>query len=206
MRYKTIIINKNSFQAPVNYADVPTTSSAYGVPEDLVPQLNAKLAKVRKMSNYLRYLLNRYRVVGYAGSMPMGNGVKTKYQAKEQNLQYYRFRPRNGDWIELRMLALAHGVSMTQFFVYLLIFDIDKFGSDLDKFYIGIVPTDLLAGKPIRLGIHLLRHKGEKRLRIKFGKSLYIFDNWKRYLTKMYKRTKVIRKTSEGDNQSSSVK
>ena len=177
MRNKTIIINKNSFEAPVNYADVLTTSSAFGVPDYLAPKLTGKLAKCGNVSNYLHYLLDRYRVVGCAGNMPKGNGVKTKYQAKGQNLQYFRFRPRNSDWIELRMLALAHGVSMTQFFVYLLIFDTDKFGSDLDKFYKGIVPTDLLAGKPIRLGIHLLRHKGEKHLRIKFGKSLYIFDN-----------------------------
>ena len=185
---KTVFFIKNSFQAPVDYLHAPLTPSAFGVPEKFASVLDQKIEESRYLGNYLRFLLNKYRIIAYSGSLPKGNGIKTRYQKYNQNLMYFKFRPRSSDWIELRMLALAHGVSMTHFFVFLLEMDTSSLGDDILTFYKETVPTIFLGDKPIRLGIHLLRHKAEKQLRIKFGKSVYIFEDWASKFAEMFKK------------------
>ena len=183
---KTIFSIQNSFGSSVNYLHTTLTPSAFGVPEKFTVALDQKIKESRYIRNYLQFLLNKYRIIAYSGVLPRGNGIKTRYQEKNQNLQYYKFRPRCSDWIELKMLSLAHGVSMTHFFVFLLEMDTTSLGEDILKFYEGIVPTVFLGDKPIRLGIHLNRHRAEKQIRIKFGKSQYIFDDWASKFVEMF--------------------
>ena len=188
---KTIFSIQNSFQTSVNYYHTPLTPSAFGIPEKFTLLLDQKIKKSRYLRNYLQFLLNKYRIIAYAGGLPKGNGIKTRYQESNQNLKYYKFRPRCSDWIELKMLALAHGVSMTQFFVFLLDMDTSSLGDDLLKFYEGEVPTIFLGNKPIRLGIHLHRNKAEKQLRIKFGKKRYIIYDWASKYAEMFKASPI---------------
>ncbi len=72
------------------------------------------------------------------------------------------------------MLAQAHSVSMSLFFVFLLEMDKSEMDTKLKGLLGGKVPTDMSKDEPIRLRIHLLRRKQERHLRMKFGKPLEI--------------------------------
>ncbi len=171
---KTLLV-QNSFDKKTFYRFNRKTSSAFGIPEELVPVLNRKILQHKGLRSYLRSLLTKLRSKCYDGQLPQGNGVKTRYQEEGLNLQYFSFKPDNGDWSELRLLAFAHGVSMTQFFVFLLKLDNSEVGEKLLKSIWVKVPT-LFLKKPIRLVANLYRLSGERELRIKFGKKKY---EWK---------------------------
>ncbi len=171
---KTILI-PNSHSTITHYRAISRTTSAFGIPEEFEKILKTKIIQHEGLRNYLFFLLNRYRPILYSGKFPTGNGVKTRYQEEGQNLIYFNFKPFNGDWIELRLVAFSYGVSMTQFFVYLLKLD----SSELEKIFAqangGKVPTTFLK-RPIKLVVSLERLRGVKRLRIKFGKQKYEID------------------------------
>ena len=59
----------------------------------------------------LKQLLQKYRGFLAVGNLPFAGKPKLTYQQEGLNLHEFKFRPDNGDWFELGMIAYGLGVS-----------------------------------------------------------------------------------------------
>ena len=137
-----IIKNKSKIVSEIRIAQ--NTASSFNIPLRLVPALLGKIRIPARIDEYLYALLNKYRILSYSGSIPGFAGSKLKYQDKGQEWERMDFRPSNEDWVELRILASMHGMTMNKFFVMLLDLDLSEFGEAVEQAMKGVVPTDLL--------------------------------------------------------------
>ena len=95
------------------------TVSTLLIPEIFVENLDSILPvgmtkDGKKFTNFrlgLKLLLNKYRGFLAVGNLPFAGKPKLTYQREGLDLQVFKFRPDNGDWFELGMLAYGLGVS-----------------------------------------------------------------------------------------------
>ncbi|MCX7998978.1 MAG: DUF1564 domain-containing protein [Leptospiraceae bacterium] len=72
------------------------------------------------LEKYLGVLLKRYRFLFYSNFFKPSENPKTEYQKRGEDYVTRKFRPKNRDWLELKMWADALGISATFMFVKLL--------------------------------------------------------------------------------------
>ncbi|MBP7282780.1 MAG: DUF1564 family protein [Leptospiraceae bacterium] len=102
----------------------PCSTSRFLIPEIHMELLEEKLTKHdNSLTNYLSYLLNRYRFFVKNGLIPKHEYLKTSYQEKDLNLKKVDFVPKAEDWAELKCLRSFFNRSMTSIFVFLLLLD-----------------------------------------------------------------------------------
>lgn len=172
---KSAISTRNKWEQETHYSNLRDTASTFNIPETLVPFLKSKCEVNGSLTGYLKYLLNKYRLVCYAGTMAKNEKVKTKYQNKGLKLKSQSFRPMNGDWLELKIIAGMHNCSATFMFVSLLELD-QEIGEKMDGMMEDVDPTKLTA-RPI-IFIQTLRKNNSKiRNYCRFGKNFYEFQN-----------------------------
>ncbi|MCE9500500.1 MAG: DUF1564 domain-containing protein [Leptospira sp.] len=102
------------------------TSSNFGIPERLVPELNIRIKKHKKLRLYLSFLLNRLRSGKFRQRLPVFIGPKLQFQKAGQHLVNFQFRPYSKDWTELMLLARARGASANLIFITLVEFDLNE--------------------------------------------------------------------------------
>ena len=94
------------------------------VPAYLVPVLKEKLAENRcTLPTYLRRLLRGFRRLTLDKSLPESYKCNCQYQEEGLRLKRVNFRPDHESWLELGIIARAHGVSRCFLFTLLLILD-----------------------------------------------------------------------------------
>ncbi|MCE9498974.1 MAG: DUF1564 domain-containing protein [Leptospira sp.] len=172
---RTNFIITNKWTNRVNYNVLKNTSSTLNIPQRLVPYLEERAGTSNQLRMYLHSLLDKYRFICYSGNLPGHRGVKTKFQDKGQSVQRKDFRPFNGDWAELKIIAAMHNSSATYIFVLLLELDAGESGEVMAKVMKGVVPTDLLE-HPIAFTQTLYRNRSILRKYSRFGNSFYYFD------------------------------
>jgi len=126
---------KISIRKPLNEKSVSTLL----IPEDLMKRLKYRLKKYGGNTEYLSYLISRYRVILRIFTLDP-SGLKTEYQYKNQNLRKVNFRPMPADWAELGTFSIASGKSRCLIFVLLLLMDLNGWGSLMRR--AGIVMND----------------------------------------------------------------
>lgn len=130
-----IFINKNQNNHFKQFNE-PCSNSTFLIPKIHMQLFQNRLERHDKnLTNYLSYLLNRYRLLIRNGFIPKHKFLKTAYQEKNQDLQRIDFIPNPKDWAELKSLRIFFNRSMTWIFVFLLLLD----SLDLDK----NLPNDL---------------------------------------------------------------
>lgn len=89
------------------------------IPKYLYVKFLTKISEHKGCREYFNHLLNHC----FTGSLEyhLQTRVRTEYQFKGQNLQKYNFRPYDEDWLHLKLLANAMGISMTSLFVLMMI-------------------------------------------------------------------------------------
>ena len=172
---RSVLLIRNQWANEIEGSIISETASSFEVPIHLAPVLQEKMEVNEGLRNYLRSLLNKFRLLNYSGELPKFRRLKTKYQDKGEK-EEFSFRPFEADWAELKMLGLAHGVSATFFFVMLLHLDISEAGEDMDEFLKDVDPKELLA-YPIELKLVLRRDSVPILTKhSKFGTDFYVFD------------------------------
>ncbi|MCE9499094.1 MAG: DUF1564 domain-containing protein [Leptospira sp.] len=170
----TILI-QNNWNNKINYRLKTETSSTLNIPEILMPLLEMKARDSSQLTVYLKTLLNRYRCICYSGALPSYDGIKTKFQAKGQNMKLRSFRPNNEDWAELKLIAAMHGMTATFLFVILLEMDSTPgISRRMDKAFDGVDPTALLA-HPISFTQTIRKTPATISKYARFGTNLYKF-------------------------------
>lgn len=104
------------------------TVSTFLIPEKIAKKLRRicpstyapKKGRTYQFAFLLNKLINKYRGWFAIGEIPFNKNPKLLYQEKGQNLQTFKFRPRNVDWFELGILANGVGVTKCWLFTYLL--------------------------------------------------------------------------------------
>ncbi|TGK41467.1 DUF1564 family protein [Leptospira andrefontaineae] len=91
----------------------------------LIPPHLAKYVRKNGINSLLKKTLASQRRNFHSIRHVNSESIYTKYQKirgklKENKYIKFNFRPRSEDWIQLRSLAISHGVSMCYFFVLLL--------------------------------------------------------------------------------------
>ena len=77
--------------------------------------------------NYLHILLGKY---GYKINKKT-RSYKTEYQLEGLELKRENFRPWDDDWLRMKLIAGANGISMTMLFVIMMVWDkIEEEGQD----------------------------------------------------------------------------
>ncbi|HMV43000.1 MAG TPA: DUF1564 family protein [Leptospiraceae bacterium] len=126
-------------------------SSTLLIPEKYLSTLQLKLIQHKGLRSYVAYLLSKYQLFIANGLIPGYSNVTTKYQDKGQNLQKFAFRPRPEDWAELKLYRISFGMSISAFFIYLLLadsVDLAKATSDyLEGVGISMIPNFDLSAK-----------------------------------------------------------
>ncbi|MBM9576846.1 DUF1564 family protein [Leptospira sp. 201903070] len=89
------------------------------VPFQLYSYTLERIGKNKSLSAYLDVLLKEYKTQILQEQRPHFS-ERTSYQRKAQNLKRLSFRPKEGDWAELRSIARYLGISMCKTFVLLL--------------------------------------------------------------------------------------
>ena len=115
------------------------TVSTLLIPENLAENLKSILPigstkKGKEFTNFrlgLKFLLNKYRGFLAIGNLPFAGKPKLTYQREGLNLQEFKFRPDNGDWFELGIIAYGLGVSRCWLFSYLLELELSGLGEFL---------------------------------------------------------------------------
>ncbi|MBM9500001.1 DUF1564 family protein [Leptospira sp. 201903071] len=89
------------------------------VPFQLYSYVLTRIGKNKSLSKYLEVLLKEYKTQILQEQRPHSS-ERTSYQEKAQDLKRLSFRPKEGDWAELRSIARYLGTSMCKTFVLLL--------------------------------------------------------------------------------------
>ena len=118
--------------------ETPEFSSTLLLPEKYIELLNKKKIQHGGLREYVAYLLSKYKLHIANGLIPGYSKLTTKYQEQGQNLQKIAFRPNPADWAELKLYRVAFGMSISAFFVYLVIADSVDFAEAL-SYYLEIV-------------------------------------------------------------------
>ncbi|MCE9500741.1 MAG: DUF1564 domain-containing protein [Leptospira sp.] len=145
------------------------------IPEELYVPFVIRAMSVGGAAKYLRRLLNEYRFINFSGDHPVAERAKILYQAKGLNLKRVSFRPRNEDWIELKLIAQAHGVSATRFFVILLELDFSEFGDAVGDVFRDVDPSIILA-RPLVFKLSLYKNDGIRVRKFSFGRRIFQFN------------------------------
>lgn len=96
--------------------------SDLNIPKELVPYLDRRIRSAGSMRLLLNQCVSNRSVLFLI--QKQNSGERISYQKQRLELQRYPFRPFEDDWIELKRLALLHGVSMCRMFVKLLEMDL----------------------------------------------------------------------------------
>ncbi len=115
----------------------PSTPSTLLIPARLVKLMKKRMGNKRlSMSQYVEFLLQTFGSrVGINNSKPVYS-LKRRYQSKGQSMRRVSFRPRNGDWQQLGMLADALRVSRCYLVVLFIKLDCGQFAGKDKKFLI----------------------------------------------------------------------
>ena len=124
------------------------------IPKHLVEKLelvipfveNSKTKKKSyKLKDGLKKLLDKYRGLLARGYLPFQDKPKLTYQEEGLELQKFCFRPDDGDWYELGILAYGCGVSRCWLFSFLVALDLSLLGEFLDrvKEIFGVTSADI---------------------------------------------------------------
>ncbi|MCE9500198.1 MAG: DUF1564 domain-containing protein [Leptospira sp.] len=174
VRHSLIITNKN--RQAIKLGDDRMTSSSFTIPRTLVPIIYSKIGRGSRIDKYLHIILNKYRILGYSGSLPRFSGSKLKYQERIKDGKRFDFRPYCADWCELRILASMHGMTMTRFFTVLLKLESSEFGNALDAALRGLKPKNLL-NHPISYTQTLWKNSAEIIKYGRFGVPTFEFSS-----------------------------
>ena len=169
----TLIVSNQSHD-DINFKEDKMSASNFNISKSLAESLVAKIGKPARVDQYLHFLLDKYRILCYSGSLPKYCGIKLKYQDKANDWERVDFKPFNGDWAELRILASIHGMTMNKFFVVLLLLDLAEYGNAFGKVMEGVVPTDLLT-RPIAYNQTLDKISFRLTKYSSFGDAIYQF-------------------------------
>lgn len=171
----TAYIIQNEWGSEIPCSGVSQTSSSVEVPVELAKILQDRIESHLNLRNYLHFLLNQYRLINYSGSLPKTKRIKTRYQENGEK-EEFSFRPFDADWAELKLIALAHGLSAVCLFVVLLKLDASEFGNAMKEFISEIEPAILLM-YPIEMKFVLCRDSNPILTRhSQFGTDFYVFN------------------------------
>ena len=171
---KSTLLLDNKSKVNIDYRRERVSPSSFDIPKILYAALLNKIGSEARIDTYLKKLLDRFRILCYSGKVERFEGIKLKYQEKDQEFERADFRPFSGDWIELRILASMHGMTMTRFFVTLLSLDLEGFEEPMAVFLRGVDPTDLLR-HPIAYTQTLYKTRANLRKYIRFGNRIHEF-------------------------------
>lgn len=96
----------------------------------------------------LKLLLDKYRGFLAVGNLPFKGKPKLTYQEDDLDLQSFKFRPANGDWFELGMIAYGLGVSRCWLFSYMLELELSGLGDFLALKIVGDVLATPKVSRP----------------------------------------------------------
>ncbi len=96
------------------------TVSTLRIPSWLNSTMKRGIRRYGGLEKYLGVLLKRYRFLLYSDFFQSSDNPKTEYQERGQIYIEWKFRPKNRDWLELKLWGTALGVSATFMFVKLL--------------------------------------------------------------------------------------
>ncbi|HMV42514.1 MAG TPA: DUF1564 family protein [Leptospiraceae bacterium] len=145
---KSFSTQKISF--PRDHFTFSEFSSTLLIPEKYMSLFQKKIVLHKGIRSYVAYLLKKYKLYIANGLVPGYSNVTTKYQEKGQNLHKIAFRPNPEDWAELKLYRVSFGMSISAFFVYLVIADSVELAETLSDYLtrvgISVVPNfDLIA-------------------------------------------------------------
>ena len=133
-----ITISNQKIVFPRENLETTELSSTLLIPEIYLELLQNKKLKHGGLRRYVAYLLSKYKLHIANGLVPGYSKLTTKYQEQGQNLQKIAFRPCPADWVELKLYRVAFGMSISAFFVYLLIADSVDFAETV-SYYLGAI-------------------------------------------------------------------
>ncbi|HMW07467.1 MAG TPA: DUF1564 family protein [Leptospiraceae bacterium] len=142
------------------------------IPEKYQSLFIKKIEKHKGIRSYVAYLLSKYQVLIKNGLIPGYSNVTTKYQEKGQNLRKFAFRPRPEDWAELKLYRVSFGMSISAFFVYLLIADSVDFAETISD-YLTTVGISLVSNLNLTAKVHLWNQKTFYTKVLQYRKSKY---------------------------------
>ncbi|HMW04400.1 MAG TPA: DUF1564 family protein [Leptospiraceae bacterium] len=133
-------------------------SSTLLIPIEYLDLLQSKIIKHKGIRSYVAYLLGKYQLHIANGLVPGYSNVTTKYQEKDLSLQKISFRPRPEDWAELKLYRISFGMSISAFFVYLLIADSVDFAETVSH-YLSTVGIPVIANFDLTAKVYLWNQK-----------------------------------------------
>ncbi|MCE9499200.1 MAG: DUF1564 domain-containing protein [Leptospira sp.] len=167
----TLLIT-NNWKRKIDVKTIKSTSSTIKIPAKLLERYENRIKQFGSQGKYFSHILNKYRILFHSGSLYCSGNMKNVYQKRGQNLIRVSFRPRNSDWLELRIVSQAHFVSMSAIFVYLIEIDSSDQGELFEKALQGVRPTSLLT-RPTQFNQRFNQKSKIYSHSSRFGSSLY---------------------------------
>ncbi|MBP7281769.1 MAG: DUF1564 family protein [Leptospiraceae bacterium] len=126
------------------------------IPEKYYKKFMEKVVYYQGVRAYVAHLLFKYKIHIANGLVPSYRNHTTKYQEKNQNLIKVAFRPNLDDWAELKLYRACFGISISAFFVYLLIADSVDFAQKI-SYFLGAVGIPVSSSFDLWAKVHLSR-------------------------------------------------
>lgn len=169
---ETIFITDNKWESNIEINSIRSTSSTFNIPSRLCLALEQKKKEHGKIGSYLQFLLRKYHIVIYSGSLPKSVSIKKKYQPRNQEMKALSFRPKNEDWLELKVISDSYVYSMSYIFILLLELDCSDFGEAIERAIGDLVPT-VFAKSHVRLRQFFNKKRRILTKRLNSGSPLY---------------------------------
>ena len=103
-----------------------------------------KFYKLLGLKRSIRLLLN-YLICKHSANLNkipfLYNRSTVKYQKKGQNLKKINFLPNEADWIRIKLLAAAKGISVSYLFVCLM--ELETMGGEGDSAGVHVQPSQI---------------------------------------------------------------
>lgn len=147
-------------------------SSTLLIPEKFFTLFQTKISIHAGVRSYIGFLLMKYQLHIANGLIPGCSNVTTKYQEKGQNLQKIAFRPNPQDLAELKLYRISFGMSISAFFVYLLIADSVDFAETVSN-YLETVGIPSLPEFDLCSKVYLCNKKSKYTIIFQYRKSYY---------------------------------
>ena len=167
-----ITVSKDKIVFPRENLEVAELSSTLLIPEKYIKLLQNKRVEYGGLRGYVAYLLSKYKLHIANGLIPGYSKLTTKYQEQGQNLQKIAFRPFPADWAELKLYRVAFGMSISAFFVYLLIADSVDFAKAV-SYYLGAVGIPYLPNWNLCAKVYLCEKRSRYSTVFQYRKSHY---------------------------------
>ena len=167
-----ITVSNEKIVFPRKDLEAVELSSTLLIPEKYLELLQNKKLEHGGLRGYVAYLLSKYKLHIANGLIPGYSNLTTKYQEQGQNLEKIAFRPFPADWAELKLYRVAFGMSISAFFVYLLIADSVDF-VEVISYYLGAVGIPCLPNWNMCAKVYLCEKRSRYTTVFQYRKSRY---------------------------------